>query len=646
MDFYGFYTGRSFDAYHYLGAHLTQDGAVFRTFAPSAQKISLIGEFSNWEELPMAKVYDGNFWERIVPQAKPGMKYKYRIYRPDGSWLDHCDPYGFFMELRPHNASILQDLSSYTFRDESWMRRRTDGRCRPVNIYEVHLGSWRTNPDDPNGWFNYEEIAQRLIPYVKEAGFNYIELMPVSEHPSDASWGYQNTGFFSPTSRYGTPQQLMTLVDRCHQADIGVILDFVPVHFAVDDYALWNYDGTPLYEYPSWDVGRSEWGSCNFMHSRGEVRSFLQSAAHYWLEEFHFDGLRMDAVRNLLYWQGDEARGTNQGGIQFLRELNRGLKERHPTAMLIAEDSSTYPGVTRPADQGGLGFDYKWDMGWMHDTLSYFQSDPWERSQKYHQLTFSMQYFYNERYLLPFSHDEVVHGKATILQKMNGDYEKKFPQARALYLYMFLHPGKKLNFMGSEFGQLREWDESREQDWDVLRYPIHNGFYHFFQALNRLYLEHPALWAEDYQGDGFVWLDCHQEGRCLYALERRSGSERLAAVFNFSDQYQADYTLKIPHAQGLTLLLDSDSAPFGGGTQQPQNYISVTDGQVTLTLPPFSGRLYQIQKPVHRRAPAFLKYSKADQAQQGAQADHLWDAHFEFQQQHQRQHTNPYAGQV
>lgn len=355
MDFYGFYTGRSFDAYHYLGAHLTQDGAVFRTFAPSAQKISLIGEFSNWEELPMAKVYDGNFWERIVPQAKPGMKYKYRIYRPDGSWLDHCDPYGFFMELRPHNASILQDLSSYTFRDESWIRRRTDGRCRPVNIYEVHLGSWRTNPDDPNGWFNYEEIAQRLIPYVKEAGFNYIELMPVSEHPSDASWGYQNTGFFSPTSRYGTPQQLMTLVDRCHQADIGVILDFVPVHFAVDDYALWNYDGTPLYEYPSWDVGRSEWGSCNFMHSRGEVRSFLQSAAHYWLEEFHFDGLRMDAVRNLLYWQGDEARGTNQGGIQFLRELNRGLKERHPTAMLIAEDSSTYPGVTRPGRPGRSG---------------------------------------------------------------------------------------------------------------------------------------------------------------------------------------------------------------------------------------------------------------------------------------------------
>ena len=594
MDFYGFYTGRSFDAYHYLGAHLTGEGAVFRTFAPSAQKISLIGDFSGWEELPMVKVYDGNFWECTVPQAEPGMKYKYRIYRPDGSWLDHCDPYGFFMELRPHNASILQDLSAYSFQDESWLRRRNDGKTRPVNIYEVHLGSWRTNPEDPNGWFHYEEIAQRLIPYVKESGFNYIELMPVSEHPSDASWGYQNTGFFSPTSRYGTPQQLMVLVDRCHQADIGVILDFVPVHFAVDDYALWNYDGTPLYEYPSWDVGRSEWGSCNFMHSRGEVRSFLQ-AAHYWLEEFHFDGLRMDAVRNLLYWQGDEARGTNQGGIQFLRDLNRGLKDRHPTAMLIAEDSSTYPGVTRPVDQGGLGFDYKWDMGWMHDTLSYFQSAPEERPRKYHQLTFSMQYFYNERYLLPFSHDEVVHGKATILQKMNGAYEKKFPQGRALYLYMFLHPGKKLNFMGSEFGQLREWDESREQDWDLLHYPIHDGFYHFFQALNHLYLEHPALWAEDFRPDGFVWLDCHQEARCLYALERRGGGERLAAVFNFSDQCQADYTLEIPQAQGLTLLLDSDSAPFGGSTQQPVDYLPVTEGQVTLTLPPFSGRLYQIQ---------------------------------------------------
>lgn len=595
MDFYGFYTGRSFDAHHYLGAHLTTEGAVFRTFAPSATKISLIGEFSGWEELPMHKVYDGNFWECTVPQAKPGMKYKYRIYRPDGTWLDHCDPYGFFMELRPHNASILQDLSSYTFQDESWMRRRTDGKNRPVNIYEVHLGSWRTNPENPNGWFNYEEIAQRLIPYVKEAGFNYIELMPLSEHPSDASWGYQNTGFFSPTSRYGTPQQLMALVDRCHQAEIGVILDFVPVHFAVDDYALWNYDGTPLYEYPSWDVGRSEWGSCNFMHSRGEVRSFLQSAAHYWLEEFHFDGLRMDAVRNLLYWQGDEARGTNQGGIQFLRELNRGLKERHPTAMLIAEDSSTYPGVTRSVGQGGLGFDYKWDMGWMHDTLSYFQSDPKERPQKYHQITFSMQYFYNERYLLPFSHDEVVHGKATILQKMNGDYEQKFPQGRALYLYMFLHPGKKLNFMGSEFGQLREWDESREQDWELLHYPIHDGFYHFFQALNHLYLEHPALWAEDYQSDGFAWLDCRQEARCLYALERRGGGERLAAVFNFSDQYQENYHLNIPQAQGLTLLLDSDSAPFGGSTQQPVDYLPVTEGQVTLTLPPFSGRVYRIQ---------------------------------------------------
>ena len=595
MNIQGFYTGREFDADTFFGAHPYEGGTHFAVWAPSARDVKVITSGlsdGSWAEWQMHRSYSG-CWEADAAGVTRGTCYQYRVCGADGSVVDHCDPYGTAMTLRPDGRSIVWGAPTCQWTDSAWMAKRSKNFDAPLNIYEAQAGSWRCKEDGTP--YTYSELAKQLPAYLKENGYTHLELMPLSEYPFDGSWGYQTTGFFAPTSRYGTPDELCTLIDACHAADIGVIFDFVPVHFAVDEYGLKHFDGTALYEYPAAAVGESEWGSCNFMHSRGEVRSFLQSAAHYWLEEFHFDGLRMDAVRNLLYWQGDEARGTNQGGIQFLRELNRGLKERHPTAMLIAEDSSTYPGVTRPADQGGLGFDYKWDMGWMHDTLSYFQSDPWERSQKYHQLTFSMQYFYNERYLLPFSHDEVVHGKATILQKMNGDYEKKFPQARALYLYMFLHPGKKLNFMGSEFGQLREWDESREQDWDVLRYPIHDGFYHFFQALNRLYLEHPALWAEDYQGDGFVWLDCHQEGRCLYALERRSGSERLAAVFNFSDQYQADYTLKIPHAQGLTLLLDSDSAPFGGGTQQPQNYISVTDGQVTLTLPPFSGRLYQIQ---------------------------------------------------
>lgn len=407
-------------------------------------------------------------------------------------------------------------------------------------------------------------MANILIPYLKEYGYNYIEIMPLSEHPCDESWGYQNTGFFSPTSRYGTADELMAFIDACHQHDIGVILDFVPVHFAVDGYALANYDGTALYEYPNQDVGVSEWGSCNFMHSRGEVRSFLQSAANYWLTEYHIDGIRMDAISRIIYWQGDPARGVNNTAVDFIREMNRGLKERHPNAMLSEEDSTSYPGVTRPVSEGGLGFDYKWDMGWMNDTLDYFRTDPVYRPANYHKLTFSMMYYYNDAFLLPFSHDEVVHGKATIIQKMNGGYDGKFPQARALYMYMYAHPGKKLNFMGNEIGQFREWDEKREQDWDILTYPIHDAFHRFMKNLNLLYLEHPALYRNDYSTDGFRWIDCHQEERCIYAFERISEKERLLAVFNFSDQTQEDYEITLDNAKKLTLLLASDASEYGG----------------------------------------------------------------------------------
>ena len=378
MEFHAFYTGASFDAHEYLGGHLTEEGAVFRTFAPSAEKISLIGEFSGWEELPMERAHDGNFWECSVPGARAGMMYKYRVYTRGGRCLDHCDPYGFYMELRPNSASILWDQSAYSFQDRGWRSRPKNWREGPLNVYEVHLGSWRRKPD--GGWYTYRELAGPLISYVKELGYNALEFLPLAEHPSDSSWGYQITGFFSPTSRYGTPDDLKYLVDQCHRAGLAVLLDFVPAHFAVDDYGLWDYDGTALYQYPSPDVGNSAWGSCSFMHSRGEVRSFLNSAARFWLEEYHFDGLRVDAVRNLIYWNGEPARGENQGGLQFLRALNRGLKERRPHALLVAEDSSAYPGVTRPAEEGGLGFDLKWDLGWMHDTLSYFQAPPEERA--------------------------------------------------------------------------------------------------------------------------------------------------------------------------------------------------------------------------------------------------------------------------
>ena len=380
-------------------------------------------------------------------------------------------------------------------------------------------------------------------------------------------------------------------MDQCHQAGLAVLLDFVPAHFAVDDYGLWNYDGTALYQYPSPDVGNSAWGSCSFMHSRGEVRSFLNSAAQFWLEEYHFDGLRVDAVRNLIYWNGEPARGENQGGLQFLREMNRGLKERCPHALLVAEDSSAYPGVTRPAEEGGLGFDLKWDLGWMHDTLSYFQAPPEERAGQGGKLTFSMDYFANERYLLPLSHDEVVHGKATILQKMYGDYEGKFPQARALYLYMFAHPGKKLNFMGNELGHFREWDESREQDWNLLDYPLHGGFQAFHRALNHVYLTAPALWRDE--GEGFfTWLRRGEDG--LFAFLREGGGQRLLAVFNFLDR-ERDLALVMNGAARLRLLLDSDSAAFGGGAQGEPKAPGTKHGSLRITLPPYSGRLYQVE---------------------------------------------------
>ena len=588
MDFYGFYTGQLFDAYEFLGAHPGVEGTVFRTFAPGAAGIDLL---LDGQPRPMHKMGDGNFYELTVPDAPPGTPYEYRIHTRDGQFTDHCDPYGFGMDLRPAHRSIVRDLGEYTFRDAHWMRTRTDRRNEPLNIYEMHLGSWRRKPDGTV--YNYEELAGPLADYLCESGYNYVEFLPLAEHPCDESWGYQITGFFAPTSRYGTAAQLMALVDTLHRRGIGVIMDFVPAHFALDPYALARYDGTALYEYPHNDVGVSEWGSCNFMHSRGEVRSFLQSAGHYWLEKFHFDGLRYDAISRILYWQGDERRGVNGNGVEFLRTMNRGLKQRHPGCLLAAEDSTCFEGITRPAEQGGLGFDYKWDLGWMHDTLSFLQTDPEYRPDNYHKLTFSMMYYYKERYLLPFSHDEVVHGKATILQKMNGGYDGKFPQGRALYLYMMTHPGKKLNFMGSEIGQLREWDPAREQDWCLRSYPNHDGFYHYIQAINRLYLEEPALWQQDEDPAGFVWLDCHRESQCVYVFERWAGHRRVAAAFNFSDKPQ---TFAVPVQPGTArVLLYSDWQAYGGMTPEGECPCTVAGQKLEGTLAPFSAVLLRLE---------------------------------------------------
>ncbi len=585
MDKYGFYTGKIFDAYEYLGCHLTGQGAVFRTFAPAAQRIALIGEFNGWTETEMHKIQDGHFWECEVDGAKAGMMYKYRIYKRDGSCMDHCDPYGFGMELRPQSASYIRDLAAYQFHDEAWMKSRTDRKDKPLNIYELHAGSWKTEEGAQNGWLNFRQLADRLIPYIREWGYHYIELLPVSEHPSDNSWGYQNTGFFSPTARYGTMDDFKYFVDQCHQNQIGVLLDFVLVHFALDAYGLADYDGTSLYEYPHTDVGDSEWGSKNFNHSRGEVCTFLQSNANYWIKEYHIDGLRMDAISNLIYWQGNPSRGVNSNAVNFLQYMNEGLKSMHPSIILAAEDSTSYPNVTKPVAQGGLGFDYKWDMGWMNDTLAYMKEDTACRKSDYHKLTFSMMYYYDENFLLPFSHDEVVHGKATILQKMNGDYDQKFPQARALYMYMYAHPGKKLNFMGNEIGQFREWDEKREQDWMLLEYPLHQAFHLFMKELNQAYGKYPAFWKLDYDRAGFRWLDCSQKGACIYAFVRSDGSQEIAAVFNFSCQ-EAEYTLCWEGVQECRLLLASDDARYGGTAQyDSKTHYSQAGGEAGLKIP-------------------------------------------------------------
>lgn len=602
VDYYNFHYGQEFEAYKKLGAQVRDDCTVFRVYAPAAARISVIGEFSDWNEVPMSRDYDGQIWECEIPGATSKQMYKYRIYKYDGSYIDHQDPYAFWSELRPGTASVLYDMRNYTFHDEEWMKKRSVMRDKPLNIYEIHFGSWKKPGEGKEDWYRYDELGDLIIPYLKENGYNYLELMPLAEHPSDNSWGYQDTGFFSATSRYGTPDQLKQFIDQCHQNDIGVILDIVTVHFAVNDFALWNFDGTALYEYPNKDVGYNEWGSCNFNHWKPEVCSFLQSASYFWLDEYHFDGLRMDAVGNLIYWQGEEARGENKGAIEFLKRMNQGLKRRIPEAILIAEDSSAYPKVTTPVDWGGLGFDYKWDMGWMNDTLNYFRTPSAERPAAHHKLTFSMAYFYNENYILPLSHDEVVHGKATIVQKMEGLYEGKFDQARALYMYMYAHPGKQLNFMGNEFAQFREWDEEKEQDWFMLKYPIHDAFHHYMMDLNHLYLEHPAFWAEDYKEHGFQWVEADLTSESVYVFKRHGGGESLLFVFNFSAAPRTYYYHEV-YGENLHLLLDSNLQPYHGKDEEGELEVKADPhGIAEINLKPFTALCYSLYEPKEKRS--------------------------------------------
>lgn len=568
MDMQTFFYGNCFDAYEYFGAHKSKGrgkrGYDFRVYAPRAVKVELCGDFSDWKPLPMERDSQGVHMAH-VPSAKPGMTYKYLIHRDDGRQVYKCDPYGLQMELPPRTASVIpEDLKSYKYHDQKWMDERDTNFGKPLNIYELHFGSWRTKED--GSWYQYDELPELLIPYLKENGYTHIEILPLSEHPLYASWGYLTSCYFSVTARYGTPKQFMKFVDECHQNGIGVIMDFVPVHFITDDFSLQTFDGYPLYEYESRDIAYSEWGSCNFNMFKDEVRSFLKSAANIWFDYYHVDGLRMDAISNLIYWQGNEGRGTNGGALYTIRGINYGLKNMYKGIMLIAEDSSSFPKVTAPVEYEGLGFDYKWDMGWMNDTMKFFKLAPWERKNNYNIITFSMWYFYNEKYILSLSHDEVVHGKATILQKMWGNYEEKFKQARTLYTYMMTHPGKKLNFMGNEIGQFREWDEKREQDWFMRDYPKHDMFYHFIQDLNQMYLTNPALYETDYDDRCFKWLEIETVEECVYVYERDTVDKRnrIITAMNMQNVHHKEIKVGVDEPLILKELMNTDDVKYDG----------------------------------------------------------------------------------
>lgn len=531
-----FLAGTSPNAHEYFGAHLAheygKDGVRFTVFAPHARNVSVIGSFNSWRGYEMHREKDGVF-TIFVDDAKMGDLYKYRIETTEGRLLDKADSFAFYSEVRPGTASIVWDMENFPWNDGEWMKQRNKNYNRPLSIYEMHAGSWKfkdPQAQDIARLYNYEELADHLIPYLKEMGYTHLELLPLCEHPFDGSWGYQVTGYFSATSRYGDPRKLMQFVNLCHQNNIGVIFDFVPVHFAGNDYALAEFDGKPLYE-TAGQYGRySEWGTVLFDYSKPYVRSFVLSALDFWCEKFHADGIRYDAVSHLIYQEGKHEGVFNRTGIAFLRSANTVLERRHPAVMKIAEDSSAFIKVTAPVKYDGLGFDYKWNLGWMNDTLSYLALPPDRRGVARKKIIHSIDYFYQDLFLLPLSHDEVVHGKHTILDKIAGSYEEKFAQLRSLYLFQMVHPGKTLSFMGNELAEFKEWDESKELGWNILSYPAHDGFYRYFARLLHFYRENPALYTDDYHPGCFRWLE--SSSKTIFCFERmeENGQSLLCAV--------------------------------------------------------------------------------------------------------------------
>lgn len=600
-DVYLFRNGTHRTLFELFGAHVGEvdgvAGVMFRVWAKTAQSVQVIGSFNDWNRQQgfMNKVHEHGIFELFVPVAKEYDEYKYLITAANGELLEKSDPFAFFSENRPGTNSIVFDIDGFRWQDRSWQKQRLPKNYQqPMNIYEVHAGSWRHNDNDEIS--SYTDLAETLIPYVKKYGYNYIEFMPLMEHPLDASWGYQVSGFYAATHRYGTPKQLMALINEAHQHEVGVILDWVPVHFCKDATFLVQFDGTPLYEYSESQNSENEWGSLNFDFSSPEVCSFLISNALFWLQYYHADGLRLDAVANIIYWQGRKDRGENSYGIAFLKELNKAITETVPAALITAEDSTDYQGVTEAIENDGLGFDYKWNMGWMNDTFAYMQAGSDERREVNDKLTFSFHYMYNERYILPYSHDEVVHGKFSILNKMPGSYEEKFPQARALFGLMYAHPGKKLQFMGNEFAQVIEFDEKRELDWLLMKYPLHDSFHEYMKKLHHIYLRESALWYQDYSFDGFRWITNVPEQNVLaFARFGKTAKDTIVMICNFSDINFEAYTIGVPPAKYYQEILNSDAFCFSGSGVVNDWKIKVfnkpmheQNQSMTFKLPPFS----------------------------------------------------------
>ena len=610
-------TGQAIRAWEYMGSHQARrdglDGYEFRVWAPHAQSVSLVGDFNGWDESahPM-EALGGGLWEGFVPGLARYDIYKYAVTAVDGRVLYKADPYAFHAETRPGTASKLYELGEYQWGDQSWMDyRRTHLVYRaPLNIYECHLGSWRRTGEGE--FLSYRGIAEYLVPYVKEMGFTHVELMPITEHPLDASWGYQCTGYFAATSRFGTPDDLMYLIDQLHRAGVGVILDWVPAHFPKDAFGLYEFDGQPCYEYADMRKGEhADWGTRVFDYGKNEVRSFLYSSALFWLEIFHIDGLRVDAVASMLYLDygrqdGDWCRNIHGGNenleaVDFLQKLNERVFAAHSDVLMIAEESTSWPLVSHPVADGGLGFNLKWNMGWMNDITHYMKLDPYFRQYNHKDITFSLMYAFSENFILPLSHDEVVHLKGSLVEKMPGTNPEKFAGVRAFYTYMLTHPGKKLLMMGSEFGQYHEWQFDYSLDWHLLENEENRQIKAFFQAANAFYLEHKELWELDFSWEGFEWIQADDnQADTITFLRKDAKGAALVVACNFSPVDRTGYCVGVPTAGEYTCVFDSDSAAFGGqgrGDQAPvKSAYTPCNGReqsIVITLPPMSAVIYK-----------------------------------------------------